>query len=345
MTKPTSRKKNSPPKRATLDDIAGIVKVSRATVSLALNGKGTIPESRREEIRRVAAELNYVPNPLAKALRVGHTRTIGVVTNYFSNIYFRDFYIGLEEVADAKGFSFIVSQAYESLDKERRQIAKFSEYGVDGLIVLPCSRQTDHLVMATRMNIPVVLISNTLGNDFAAVVPDNTQGTRAAVAHLLAYDARPVLHIAGPQDQSSQQERTQAFLAAITAERPDSDANAAVYVADGLRSQAGYACMEQIMREHQPPFSLFVCNDEAATGVIRYAKEHGLRLPEDIAIACFSGDTSLLSMGIPMCIAAVQAQRMGEITARLLLDLIDNPEERKTPPVITLPVVLLDNLS
>ena len=100
-------------KRVTLDDIARRVKVSRATVSLALNDKGTLPASRREEIKRIAAELNYVPNPLAQALRGVKTRSIGVVTNYFSNIYFRDFYIGLEEVADARGLSFMVCQAYE----------------------------------------------------------------------------------------------------------------------------------------------------------------------------------------------------------------------------------------
>ena len=344
MDKTTLKKKGGGvQKRATLDDIAAIVKVSRATVSLALNDKGTFPQSRREEIKKVAAELNYIPNPLAKALRGGHTRTIGVVTNYFSNIYFRDFYIGLEEIADAQGFSFIVSQAYESLDKEQRQVSKFMEYGVDGLIVLPCSQQKEHLLAAAGMGTPVVLISNTLGDDFAAVTPDNIQGTRVAVEHLLAYDNRPVLHIAGPQMQSSQQERLQAFLSTIAAHSPGIDTSSILYIAKGLRSQAGYACMERILREHRPPFSLFVCNDETTTGVIRYAKEHNLRLPEDIAIACFSGDTSFISMGLPVCVVAVQAQRMGEVTARLLLDLIDEPNGKSNLSIVTLPTVLFDN--
>ncbi len=331
--------------RVTLGDIAKTVGVSRATVSLALNDKGTLPKSRREEIKRVAAELSYVPNPLAQALRGARTRTIGVVTNYFSNIYFRDFYIGLEEIADAQGFSFIVSQAYESLDKERRQVAKFSEYGVDGLIVLPWSQEREHLLAASRMNIPVVLISNTLDDDFAAVVPDNIQGTRSAVRHLLAFDDRPLLHIAGPQGQSSQRQRLETFLAAMAEQRPGVDAREAVYMAEGLRSQAGHACMEKILRDREPPFSLFVCNDETTTGVIRCAKENGLRMPEDVAIACFSGDTSFLAVGLPVSVVTVQVKRMGKTTARLLLELIERPEEREAPPVVTLPVVLHDNLA
>lgn len=331
-------------KRVTLDDIARRVKVSRATISLALNDKGTLPASRREEIKRVAAELNYVPNPLAQALRGGKTRSIGVVTNYFSNIYFRDFYIGLEEVADARGFTFMVSQAYESLEKERRQVAKFSEYGVDGMIVLPCSRERDHLFAVSNLEIPVVLISNTLGTDFPAVIPDNIRGTKMAVRNLLEFDDRPMLHIAGPQEQSSQRQRRDTFIRTLRQERPAQSMDKAVYQAEGLRSLAGYAAMDAILRDHKPPFSLFVCNDEITTGVIRYAAEHSLRLPEDIAIACFSGDTSFCTLGVPVSVVTVQAKRMGETTARLLLDLIDRPEERESPPQITLPVMLHDNL-
>ena len=334
-------------KRVTLGDIATLLGVSRATVSLALNDKGTLPLRRREEIKRVAADLNYVPNPLAQALRGARTRSIGVVTNYFSNIYFRDFYTGLEEVADAKGFSFMVSQSYEDLEKERRQVTRFAEYGVDGMIVLPCSQEKEHLAAASRLGIPVVLISNTLGADFAAVVADNVQGTRVAVNRLLQIApaaARPVFHIAGPQNQSSQRQRKETFVSVLEEASPGVSGERAVYRAGSLRSQAGYASLEAILREHSPPFSLFVCNDETATGVIRYAAEHGLRMPEDIAVACFSGDVSLIDMGLPVSVVAVQAKRMGETTARLILDMMERPEERQAPPVVTLPVALHDNM-
>lgn len=331
-------------RRATLGDIAEAVGVSRATVSLALNDKGTLSVSRRDEIKRVAAELDYMPNPLAQALRGVRTKSIGVVTNYFSNIYFRDFYIGLEGAADAQGFSFIVSQAYESLKKEKQQIARFAEYGVDGLIVLPCSDEKEHLLRVSSLGIPVVLISNTLGSDFAAVVPDNVRGAELAVSHLLSLDNRPIFHIAGPLNQSAQQQRRDTFYRVVGEERPDVALESLVYKARGLRAQAGYACMQKILSEHAPPFSLFVCNDETVMGVMACAREHGLRLPKDVAIACFSGDTSFSEIGLPVSTVAVQSQRMGEMTARLLLDLIEHPEERFAPPIITLPVSLQPNI-
>jgi len=329
-------------KRVTLEDIAKIVGVSRATVSLALNGKGTLPERRRDEIKRVAAELNYIPNPLAQALRGVRTHSIGVVTNYFSNIYFRDFYVGLEGAADTQGFSFMVSQAYESIEKEKQQVARFSEYGVDGLIVLPCSQENEHLLRVSALGIPVVLISNTLGDDFAAVVADNVRGTELAVSHLLSLDERPVFHIAGPLNQSAQQLRRETFCRVMHEARPG--VTPEVYKAKGLRAEAGYACMQKIFREHESPFSLFVCNDETAMGVMTFAREHNLRLPDDVAISCFSGDTAFSSIGVPISTVAVQSRRMGEMTARLLLDLIEHPEERDSPPVITLPVSLQSNI-
>lgn len=331
-------------KRVTLDDIARAVGVSRATVSLALNDKGTLPASRREEVKRIAAEMDYMPNPLAQALRGGRTQSIGVVTNYFSNIYFRDFYIGLESAADTRGFSFIVSQAYESLEKEKQQVARFTKYGVDGLIVLPCSQEKGHLRRAAGLGIPVVLISNTLDGDFGAVVADNVRGAELAVSHLLSLGDRPIFHIAGPLSQSSQKQRRDTFCRVMGEARPETVPDSLVYKAKGLRAQAGYACMQKILREHDPPFSLFVCNDEAAMGVMAFAGERGLRLPGDVAIACFSGDTAFSEIGLPVSTVAIQSQRMGEMTARLLLDLIEHPEERSAPPVITLPVSLHPNI-
>ena len=329
-----------PNKRVTLNDIAKALNISKATVSLALNDKGALLPERRVEIKRMAKKMNYRPNPLAQALRGASTRTIGVVTNYFSNIYFRDFYTGLEEIADAHGFSFMVSQAYESIEKERRQVEKFAQYGVDGLIVLPCSQEKDHLASVVNLGIPVVLISNTLGDEFAAVVPDNIRGTELAVSSLLEMYDRPVFHIAGPQGQSSQLQRRETFCRIVEKIGIHLPYGSLVYDAGGLRSQAGYECMKRVLHDHTPPFSLFVCNDEIATGVIHYARENGLRIPEDIAIACFSGDTSFVALGLPVTTAAVQAKRMGETTARLLLDFMDRPEELQSPPVITLPVVL-----
>lgn len=332
--------KNHSFKRVTLDDIAKIVNVSRTTVSLALNDKGTLSSKLREEVKKVAKELNYIPNPLAQALRGVRTKSVGVVINYFSNFYFREFYNGLEEASDEQKFSFIVSQSYESIDKEIQQVAKFSEYGVDGLIVLPCSQEKEHLTRVSGLGIPIVLISNSLDNDFAAVVADNIRGTEMAVLNLMALDDRPIFHIAGPQNQSSQCQRCESFLKIMQRERPHVPSKDLVYVVEGLREPEGSACIQKILQKHSPPFSLFVSNDELAVGVIRYVNENALSLPGDVAITCFSGDSTLSFIHPSVSTIAVQAKRMGEITVRLLFDLIERPEDRKFPPTITLPVTL-----
>jgi LacI family transcriptional regulator len=329
-------------KRATLRDIAQVVGVSPAAVSMALNDKGNLAPKRREEIKRVAAELNYQPNSMARALRGGSSKSIGVVINFFNNAFFRSFFKGLERVTDARGFSFWASQSRDTLKKEREQVATLAEHGMDGLIVLPCSQRASHFEMvAQRYGIPVVLISHCIEDRFAAVVADNLRGARLATRHLLSLDDRPVLHVAGPPHKSALEQRRQGFCRTMAEARPDFSEERSVFQVESLRAEDGYGVMPVILERYAPPFSLFVVNDETALGVLQFCREKGLRLPEDVAVVGFSDIDILETLGIALTTVRIPAEVMGETAANILIDLMEHPEKRACPPVVTLPVSLV----
>lgn len=329
-------------KKTTIRDIAKAVGVSAAAVSMALNDKGSLPEARREEIKRVARELHYSPSPVARALRGGRTKSVGVVINYFNNPFFRDFFAGLEQVTDARGFSFWASQSHDTLKKERQLVRMLAEHGMDGLIVLPCCQSEAHLEMAVKtFGIPVVLISHFFEDRYAAVVADNLRGADLAARHLLSLDSRPILHIAGPQEKSGIADRRLGFCRAMARARPDFSEEDSVFFVPGLTAEAGFGVMSRVLERYAPPVSLFVVNDEVALGVLTFCRERGLRIPEDVAVVGFSDIDILKTLGIPLTTVRIPQKAMGETAGRILLDLIEHPARRAHPPVVTMPVTLV----
>lgn len=336
------KQRNTSPARATLKDIAKVVGVSPTAVSLALNDKGSLTDELRKRIKETAASLDYSPNPAARILRGVRSNAISVIINYFNNPFFRDFLLGLEEVTDAAGVSYSVSQTHDDLAKEQALVRKAAEQGADGLIVLNCSNEFDHLQAVTdTFSIPVVLISHTLEDRFAAVQADNVKGARLATEHLLALDDRPVFHLAGPLNKTGIAHRKLGFLQAMAQARPGLNGEDLCFPAESLTAAAGYKGMESVRAKHKPPFSLFVTNDEVALGVLSYCRHHGLRLPEDVAVVGFSDIDLLEAMDIRLSSIRIPQYRMGEIAARTLLDLIAHPENRLCPPILTLPVKLV----
>lgn len=334
-------KKHKKP-RTTLKDIAKIIGVSPTAVSQALNDKGALTDELRARVKEVAASLDYSPNPAARILRGVRSNAVSVIINYFNNPFFRDFLTGLEQVTDAAGVTYSVSQTRDEPAKERELVRKTAERGTDGIILLNCSNEFAHLqAVSDAFSIPVVLISHTIEDRFAAVQADNMRGARLATEHLLGLDDRPIFHIAGSTEKSGLANRKFGFIQALTEARPGADAEKACLHADALTAAAGYEAMRTLRRDHKPPFGLFVANDEVALGVLNYCRRHSLRLPEDVALVGFSDIDLLETLDIPLTSVRIPQQRMGETAASVLLDLIANPEKRTAPPIITLPVSLV----
>ncbi|SQI43932.1 Ribose operon repressor [Leminorella richardii] len=335
-------------RRITVKDIAKIVGVSATAVSMALNNRGSLTPARREEIKRVAAELGYVPNAGARSLRGSHTRAFGVVINYFNNPFFRDFFTGMEEVTNRIDFSYWVSQTRDDLEKEQEQVRKLAQLGVDGIIILPCSKETSHLTeLTSRFNIPLVLISHAIGDLFPAVVADNVVGARMATEHLLAIPNRPVLHIAGPiAAKSGIEHRYQGYCDTMKKADKRFNSDNSVFFVKRLRAEDGYAMMSEILRNYKLPVSLFVVNDETALGVLNYCYHHNLRVPEDISVVGFSDIDLLESLNISLSTVSIPRREMGECAANNLLSQIGFSYQSKTDfitkgSITTLPVSLI----
>jgi LacI family transcriptional regulator len=316
--------------------------VSSATVSLVINGKGNINEQTREKVKKIAAEFNYVPNITARALRQGRMNSIGVVINRFHNPFFFSVFKGIEDIVGSRGYTFWVSQSQDSLAKEKEQVLALADRGVDGLIVMPCARGHSHLEsVRERYRIPVVLIANHFDKvAFPAVVADNAAGARMAVEHLMAL-GRPVVHIAGAMSQSMVKLRREAFRAVVRERLGRGQADRFIFEVAELTPACGCRVMEEVMAAFTPPLSIFVVNDETAMGVMRYCRDHGLRIPEDIALVGFGNVELLENLGIPLSSVNIPAVEMGRKAAEMVIGLVEGTLDRNCTDRLDLPVSLV----
>lgn len=332
----------NPEHRVTIQDIAQAAQVSPTTVSLVLNRKGNINENTRTRVWKIAEEMNFVPNSIARALRGGQTQSIGVIVNHLQNPFFTSVFNGIERLTDAQGFTVLVSQTHDDVDKERAQVRLLAERGVDGLILFPCSQEWQHVDdVVRRFRLPTALIGNYFeGKEYLTVVADNWRGACKAVQHFISLGRWPIIHVAGPPIQTMCLIRRRAYESTIAENFPDRSPADWIFPVQALTPTDGYQVMPQVLERYRPPLSLFVVNDDTALGVLRFCADHKLRIPEDVALIGFSDIDMLSYLNVPLSTVRIPATAMGERAAAMLIESIRNGE-MPSPERVELPVELV----
>lgn len=177
-------------KKVSMQDIADKVGVSKCTVSLALSGKAKekrITDSVCERILQVAKELNYEPNELARGLRTGQTKTIGVIVADISNEFFGELVYHIQRRAHTMGYSVIITNSDESPTIMLEQITLLINRRVDGIIMVPTNDSFNYANHIVCKGIPFVQIDRFLpGLEASYVVLDNFKASSELTKRLIS---------------------------------------------------------------------------------------------------------------------------------------------------------------
>ncbi len=204
-------------KKISLKDIAESLGVSKALVSLVLNGKGDergINKQTQERVRLKAKELNYIPNQYARGLRVGRTNTIGVIVPDISNVFYGTLCKAIEQEAYSKGYNLIISNSYEDVQKEKKLITDLINRNIDGLILASSFDNKNELQGLKDNDVPLVLVDRVFeGLDVDSVSVSNVEGAEKAVNFLYKQGVKsPVCFTISPVYISSISERITGYL-------------------------------------------------------------------------------------------------------------------------------------
>lgn len=270
--------------RVTIDDIAKRAGYSRATVSRVLNGEGSVRPATAERIQTAITDLGYIPSPLASALSGGKTRVIAVLLPDVATPYYSALLEGCDRVAQERGYHLILKTK-----QDPKSIMSVVESGLaDGLIIRHSRDPEDDLPLIKelkRQEIPFIFIGKPLeGVDSQSIMVDNVGGAREMAHHFVEHGFRRILFISGSASSLDSRDREYGFRMGLS-ER-GFDLSQLSTVEGDFSREGGYRIAEDYFGRYSVD-AVFAANDHTALGVLFYCHEHGLKVPEEVAVAGF----------------------------------------------------------
>lgn len=316
------------PKRPTQADVARLAGVSRATVSYVLNDRtdGRIPitEPTRQKVLKAAAKLGYEPNALARSLKSGESRTIGLLMPAVHNPHYWDILEGAEEEITAQGYHLALVTANLDLQREQRCLHSLFQQRLDGLILMPTfvDMLADEMDLLCARACPAVFVTQIEGADW--VFPDIQSGAEAIMDHLLGRGHTRIGFINGAARPRLSQTREDVYRAKIIATGLPLDAHLIRHC--GPLIQDGYCEARALLDLSDPPTAIWTINDLLAIGALRAIHERGLSVPDDVALAGFDDIAFAAQLYPPLTTVHMPAREMGRRAAELLFKRIENPQ-------------------
>lgn len=305
----------------TLKDIARRTGYSVSTISRVLNGVGEnyrISAKTRLMIERIANEMNYQPNQVARGLRLKKTHAIGLVIPDISNPFFahvsRSIQIGMYE----SGYILIVCNTDENQETEIEQIQLLRNKGVDGFIIMPVGLKSRHISELVESKVPVVLLDRCFDDiSTNSVLVDNYNGSMKAVEYLLENGHRRIAVIQGLTKTSTNDQRIKGYLDAHKKYNVDVDKN--LIVGKDYRRENGYIETKYLLNMKNPPSVIYSTSDLITLGVLDAVFEEKLRIPDDISLVSFDDIDYAPYLISPLTAVRQPWEIMGEIAVKLLL--------------------------
>lgn len=315
-----------------LKDIADKTGFSTNTVSLALRHSPRIPQQTRDVIQRAAAELNYLPNQIAKSLVSRETKTIGLVLTDINNPVLTHTAQSIELALSARGYGTLFATSNNNLTEEIRAIEMVRARQVDGILIYPTGhRQLDHLRMLRRANYPIVLLVGEADAGIDAVGMDERRGAHKATRHLIDVGHRRIALIDGANPQGNREKREgyqQALAEAGIGFEP-----ALVLDPRGNSVDRGYWAIDGVMSGPDRPTAIFAANDSLALGALRWCLKHNVRVPEDVAIVGMDNIEFGEYAGVPLSSVDYAVETVTRMAVERLMRLIAAGDQLPEPRI------------
>ena len=306
--------------RPTLEAVARLAGVSRATVSRVVNGSTTVAEPIRQAVRRAVEELGYVPNLAARSLVTQRTDSVALVMPEAATRVFSDDQVfpgiirGAAQELEAADKQLVLMLAGSPAGHERVERYTTGRH-VDGVLFASLHGEDPLPGRLARLGIPVVCSGRPLdGADVPYVDVDHEGGVSTAVQHLIASGRRRIATIAGPQDMVAGIERLIGYRSAIT------DAGLPELVAYGdFTRESGTAAMRELLAADPELDAVFAASDLMAHAALRALREEGRRVPEDVAVIGFDDIETAAYTEPPLTTVRQPIVELGRSMTRQLL--------------------------
>ena len=282
-------------KPTTLRDVANEAGIGLAAVSGVLNstrsGTRVSPET-RDRILRIAAELRYTPNKMARGLKSVRLNTIGISFQTIGHNIVRSPYSsailqGVLDVVFPAGFNLVV--VCKPGEESQQSVDEFRNQGIDGFLIVAPYPTSNMVVGLKELGIAQVVIASAAAehSEVPSVNIDNKQGTRLVMDHLFSLGHRRIAHMTGNEQQADMAIRQDTFFQMMA------QANQIVppeyrLVGDYRQPASFYEQARQLLTLPEPPTAIFASGgDLIALEVLRAAQDLQIRVPHQLSVVGF----------------------------------------------------------
>jgi LacI family transcriptional regulator len=313
------------PREVTIYDIAKKLNISTATVSRGLQDHPAVSKQTKKKIVEMVKQMGYRSNHFARNLRQQLTKTIGIIVHELNSNFITSVLAGIEKVTTEAGYDLIIAHSSESFKKEQANAENLFHKRVDGLIASLSFDTTDldHFKPFTEKGVPVIFFDRVEqdGNN-SVVIIDNAQCGYVATQHLIEQGCKRIAHITSSLKRNVYSQRYKGYRDALF----DNDIpfDEKLLLVNDLTEKAGIDSALQILKMKPLPDGIFITNDFVAAVCMRTLKEHGIVIPDDIAIVGFNNDTIGKLIEPTLTTINYPGLDIGEIAARNLINHLKN---------------------
>jgi LacI family transcriptional regulator len=328
------------PMNPTLEEVAALAGVSRATVSRVINDQPNVRSEVREKVWQAVRESGYRPHAVARSLVTRRTGILGVVipevvSTLFTDPFFPLFLRGATEACNAHKQQLMLVLFNDPTGEQEMYHRVLRNGYIDGVIVASVTMGDPLISLMLQDGIPFISAGRHPDKRVSAVDVDNLGGARVAVEHLLRLGHRRIATIAGPAAMTSGQDRLEGYRQALEAYHVPLDEHLIVH--GDYTEAGGMLAMQRLFPS--APTAVFVASDTMTVGALKWLRQAGRRVPDDIALVGFD-DIPVASAVEPRLTTVRQPiVRLGALAVEALIGILQGPQS--SPERIVLPTELV----
>ena len=313
-------------KRITLKDLAKHLNLSTSTVSRALlNNKDIHPDTQKKVVQAANA-MGYKPNATAVQLKYGKTKSIGFVVPEMETPFSATVLQGVQQILYPLGYKVIILQSDENPLRERENLLLLESFNVDGIIINLCHKNHNQALYKDLIErgTPLVFFDRLPENelDISKVVVNDFVKASLMVEHLISCGCTKIVHLTGPSSLKNTDERSRGYKQILNKHKIYNPA--LLIKTEETSFEYGKMVAKQLLDNKVDFDSIFAFTDTLAIGAMNYLLEQGMKIPEEVAIASFSGTTLSTNVFPQLSSVAQPLVKMGEVAAELVLEKIKN---------------------
>ncbi len=325
---------------ATIKDVAKLAGVGLATVSSYING-GSVREHNRIKIENAIKELNYEANEIARGLKTNKSKTIGIIIPELDSNFYAAICMKIEDILRPLGYAIIITDSRSNKEREDEAIDFLQKKRVDGLIIVPSTKNSEKIKAFSASGCPVVLLDRLLPGieGCASVIIDNIQAASVATNRLIDAGHKNIGIIIGPEEIFTSTERKKGYRKAL--EDNNITYREELVVHGNYTISGGMSATTKLIEQNSDLTAIVLTNYDMTIGAIITLNERGIKVPKELAIIGFDSNDFAKALTPVLEVVVQPLDEIAKNAADALLTRLNQKQQEWKNEIIQLDIKLI----